>query len=107
MCEHDRHMGEVDGDIVDWHWVAVLEPNASAATHAGADAAVAGVEQHWQACFGKDLVERVSMSIVGPELLNRWMQFETSDLAGGDKPLRLANRFRATRRIDADKRQGD
>ena len=44
----DRHLRKVHGDVVDRHRVAVLQADAAAAGHAGADAAVPGVEEHRQ-----------------------------------------------------------
>ena len=55
----DRHVREIHGHVVDRHRVAVLQPDAAAAGHAGADAAVAGVEQHRQPRLGEHLVERI------------------------------------------------
>ena len=69
MREHDLELRKVGRDVVEAHRVRVLEPEPAAAAHAGADAAVAGVEERGQARFRDHLVERVDAPVVGEERL--------------------------------------
>ena len=107
MRQDDRHVRKIHGHIVDRHGVTVLEPNAAASWHAGADAAVPGVEQHRQPRFREDFVERIRHAIVGEKLLQRRMKLQAANAARRDQPPRLANRVGASRGIEADERHGD
>jgi hypothetical protein len=46
MGHDDRHIREIDRDVIDVHGIAILQTHASAAGHAGADAAVSRVKNH-------------------------------------------------------------
>ena len=107
MRHDDRHVREIDRHIVDRHRMAVLQPDAAAASHPGSDSAVSGVKEHRQARFREDLVERIRDAIVGEELLQRRMQLQAANAAAGDEPPRLAHRFGASCRIEADERHRD
>ena len=86
---------------------AVLEPDAAAARHAGADPAVAGVEEHRQPRLGEHLVERVGQAVVGDELLQRRVELEPADAAASDEPPRLAYRLLSRVRVQADEGKRD
>ncbi len=107
MRHDDRHVRKIHSDVIDEHRVAVLQPDAAAAGHTGADAAVPGVEQHGQFCFGEDFVERVRHPIVWRKRLQRRVQLEAANAAARDETLRLAHALGAARRVDAGKRDRD
>jgi hypothetical protein len=65
----DRHIGKVDGHIIDIHRIAVLQPDAAPARHTRADTAVPGVENDRQPRLGYHFVERVSHLVIGEKLL--------------------------------------
>src|SRR5262249_59936655 len=71
MRKNDRHIRKINGDIINVHWVAVFQTNASAAAHACADPAVAGVKNHRQTSFRDDFVKRVNRSVVRVKSLYR------------------------------------
>ena len=75
--------------------------------HAGADAAVAGVEEDRQLRLGEDFVERVGEAVVGKELLERRMQLQAAHAAGRDEPPGVGHAPAPARRIDADERDRD
>src|SRR6187551_146073 len=103
----DRHIRKVHRHIVDWHWVAILQPDTAATPHARADAAVSGVKDDRELRFGKDFVQRIRDAIVREELLNRWMKLETAYRSRADQASRFAHGFGAARRVDAGKRDCD
>jgi hypothetical protein len=99
--------GKVDRHIVDWYWVAILQPDTAAAPHACANAAVSGVKDDWKLRFGENLVQRIPDAIVREELLNRWMKLEAAYCPRADQTSRFAHGFGAARRVDARKRDCD
>jgi hypothetical protein len=99
--------GEVDGDVVDRHRVAVLEAHAAAAAHPRADPAVPGVEQHGQPRLGEHLVERIGEPVVRHELLERRVQLEPAHAAPREEPPGFVHRGLAARRVEAHEGERD
>ena len=64
MCEHDRHVGKIDSDVVDVHRVAVLQPDASPSRHPSADSAVARVKNDREFGLVDHFIKRIDRAIV-------------------------------------------
>jgi hypothetical protein len=105
MGQNDRHLREIDGDIIDRHRIAVFQTDPAATGQAGADSAVACVKEDREPRFGEHFIQRIRRAIVREELLQRRMKLEAVDAAGGDQASCFANGLRSARRIDA--REGD
>ena len=56
MSQHDRYIGEVYGNVVDIHRVAVFQSDAAAAAHARTDSAVPRVENNRQPRLGDGFI---------------------------------------------------
>src|SRR5436309_2945154 len=105
MREDDRHIREIDRDVVEQHGLRVLEPDAAPATRRRADAGLPGVEKRRQLGLGDCFVQRVSHAVVGKELLHRRVKLEAPDAEVLDQPPRFAHALCAAMGIDA--REGD
>ena len=86
MREHDLHVGEVDGDVVDVHRVRVFEADAAAARQACPDTGVPGVEQRRDPAFLDHLVQRVDLAGVREERLDVRVELEPADAVVADQP---------------------
>ena len=106
MGEHDRQVGEVDGDVVDEHRVRVLQPDAGPATHAGPDARMTGVEEGGHPVAFEHLVQRVGRRIVRVEALGVRVELEALHPVLGDQPFGHPHRRLAPSRIHAGEGDG-
>ena len=104
MRHDDRHVGEVDRDIVDIHRVRIFEPHVVAAAHAGADAGLPCVEQRGLACFLDRLVERIGETVIWEEALHRRVELEALHAELVDEAARLARTHLSLVRIDRRER---
>ena len=73
--------------------MAILQPDAAAARHAGPDPAVPGVKEHGKARFREDFIERIRDAIVRKKLLQRRMKLQAPNAAPRNQPPRLAHRI--------------
>ena len=107
MRQDDRHVREIHRHVVDRHRVAVLQPDAAAARHAGADAAVAGVKEHGQPGLGEDFVQRVGEAVVRERTAAAADAASARGHALRRPALRFAHRLGAASRVDAREGNGD
>src|SRR3990172_3061093 len=78
MRQDDRHIGKIDGDVIDINWIGVLESNTATAWHAGTDAGLTGVKQRGELGGGDDLIQRVGLAIVRIKTLRGRMKLEAA-----------------------------
>ncbi len=97
--------GKSDGDIVDVHRIAVLQADAAAAGHAGADAAVAGVEDHGHLEFIHHFIERIRAAIAGEEFLQGRMELKAPHATVADEIARFVHCVLPTHGVDAGERR--
>ena len=90
MGEDDLHVGEINRDVVDQHWLAVFEPDPAAAAHSGAHAGVPGVEDRGQPVLGDHLVDRLGHPVGGVCVLHDPVELETFDPEILDQVARLS-----------------
>ena len=103
--EDDPQVREVHGDVVDQHRVRVLEPDAAAAGHAGADAGLSACGTGpGTPSSSIDLVQRVGHPVVRREALEAGMELEAAHAVLLDQPACLADGGPALPRVDARER---
>ncbi len=81
MRHDDGHVGKVDSNIVDVHWITVFQPHAAAARHSGANARMPGVKYHRKFRFSNHFIEWIHGFVVGVKLLQRRMELESANAA--------------------------
>src|SRR6266516_6041462 len=64
MRDDDRHVGEIDRDIIEVNRVGVFEAQSAAARHAGADARMAAMEDCRQLVLGNHLIKWIRHPVV-------------------------------------------
>ena len=104
MREHDRHVREVDRDIVHVERVRILEPDPAASPLAHPDPALAGVEEGGQPRLGDRLVEDIGMPVVRIERLHARVELEPLDPVALDQGPRGARPGLPLPGIDARER---
>lgn len=100
MGHDDRHIGEIDGHVVEIHRIGIFQPHSVAAPHARPDAGLAGVEERRNARLRNRLVERPAHPVIGIEALHGRMKLEAPDAEIGDEAPRLPCAHAAAGRID-------
>src|ERR1700733_4802502 len=100
MRHDDRHVREIDCDVIEVHRVRIFEPHVVAGAHPGADTCLTGVEQRRLAGLLDRFVKRVGKAIVREETLHRRMKLEALNAELLDEPARLAGAQLALVRID-------
>src|ERR1700733_7539398 len=100
MGHDNRHVWEIDGDVVEVHRVRIFEPHVVAGAHPRADACLPGVEQRRLAALLDRFVKRVGKAIVREEPLHRRMKLEALNAKLLDEPARVARTQLALVRID-------
>ena len=100
MGDDDRHVGEIDGDVVDVNRVRIFEPQAAPARHARADAGMPAVKNGRELVLGDDLVEAIRHAIVGKESLQGRVKLEPLDHPRLNEGARFTHAHFALVRID-------
>ena len=103
MRHHDLHIGPVDGDVVQMHGVAIGQAQATAATHAAADATMACVKNRRQFVMVDDFINGPRHLVVRVVALYRGVKLEAFDAVFFDQSFCLARAHLAFVGVDAGK----